>query len=62
MTQKRQKDWQVLTKEFTSYTIRYKSLTLWVRTLQNGQTHSNNSLATADDFVGFALKALRKIK
>ena len=48
MTQKRQKDWQVLTKEFTSYTIRYKSLTLWVRTLQNGQTHSNNSLATAD--------------
>ena len=49
-TRKRQKDWQVLTKDFTSYIIRYKSSTLWVQTPQNGQNHSSNSSATADEF------------
>ena len=48
-TQKRQEDWQVLTKDFISYIIRYKSSILWVQTPENGQNHSNNSSATADE-------------
>ena len=46
----------------------YYFLTLWAPTLQNGQTHSNNSLATAnelfeyvDHFVGLDLKRLKFI-
>ena len=37
-----------------------KSLTLYVPTTQNGQTHSNNCLNVCDHFVGLALQRLSK--